>query len=77
MNIEPNSKLQYKDGKRRITILFGNLVVGKGIFFDVNIKQASQNRTFRGGYYIAGALNPVDAHPDTVEMLNAAIAANS
>jgi len=76
MNIEPNSKLQYKDGKRRISILFGNIVEGKGIFFDVNIKQASQNRTFRGGYYIASSLT-VDAHPDTVEMLNAAIAANS
>jgi len=76
MNIEPNSKLQYKDGKRRISILFGNIVEGKGIFFDVNIKQASQNRTFRGGYYIPSSLT-VDAHPDTVEMLNAAIAANS
>lgn len=75
MYIEPNTKLQYKDGKRRITVHFNNLV-DNGIAVSINIKQASSNLTFKGGYYNNYASDPfVNCDSGAAEYIRCAIAA--
>jgi hypothetical protein len=77
MNIESNTKLSYKDGNRRITVQFHNQVKD-GIYFSVNIKQASKSFTGGDGYYNIGFADPIqNAHPATAEMVRNAIEANS
>lgn len=77
MIIEPNTKLSYKDGKRRITVWFHNRT-DKGIFFSVNIKQASRSFSGGDGYYSSEMINPIhDENEGTADYVNAAIAANS
>ena len=77
MQLQPNSQLRYKDGKRRITIWMHGQDEETGlILFNVNIKQAS--KSFSGG--------TAYVHPDTFQVteirdggmqhyINAAIAA--
>lgn len=77
MNIEANSKLNYKSGKQRISVLFHNTVEGKGIFFEVRIQQASRNFTGGDGYFQASTGQFVETHPDTIEYVNKAIEMNS
>lgn len=78
MKLQPNTQLNYKDGKRRITVWLQGVDENTGlIFFRVNIKQAS--KSFSGG--------TAYVHPDThivteirdggmQQFINAAIAAN-
>lgn len=76
MIIESNSKLSYKNGNQRITVQFHNQV-DKGIYFSVNIKQASKSFTGGDGYYNIGCSEPItEAHPATAEMVRKAIEAN-
>ena len=81
MILQPNTKLGYKDGKRRITVWLQNVSKDDNypgdIYFTVNIKQAS--KSFSGG---DGYVNP-ETHQVTElryggmqEFINKAIAAN-
>lgn len=73
MNIEPNSKLQYKSGKQRVSVLFHNVVEGKGIYFTVRIQQASRNESGGDGYFSTSTNSVVDCHEETEMYLRKAI----
>lgn len=75
MNIQPNSKLQYKEGRQRVSVVFHN-EVNEGIYLTVHVQQASRHWKMGDGYYHSYNQSVTGCNDEVVEAFNKAVAAN-